>query len=69
MHGGHFGTLNEVVEHYNQMDDPPLSGHREELLLPLFWDTQQVEDMVAFLESLQGAPIDNALKVQPDSPL
>ncbi len=69
MHGGHFQTLTEVVQHYNEMDDPPLSGHREELLLPLFWDEQQVADMVAFLESLQGEPIDAALKVQPESPL
>ena len=69
MHGGHFETLTEVVEHYNQMDDPPLSGHREELLLPLLWDDQQVEDMVAFLESLQGGTIDESLTVQPSSPL
>ena len=69
MHGGHFETLTEVVQHYNQMDDPPLSGHREELLLPLFWDDQQVADVVAFLESLQGTPIDPELKVQPDGPL
>ncbi len=69
MHGGHFDTLTEVVDHYNQMDDPPLSGHREELLLPLFWTEEQVSDVVAFLESLQGAPIDEALKTQPSSPL
>ena len=69
MHGGHFETLTEVVEHYNQMDDPPLSGHREELLLPLMWDEQQVEDMVAFLESLQGSPMDESLLVMPASPL
>jgi len=69
MHGGHFETLTQVVEHYNEMDDPPLSGHREELLLPLLWDEQQVQDVVAFLESLQGEPIDEALTVQPSSPL
>ena len=69
MHGGHFETLTEVVQHYNEMNDPPLSGHREELLLPLFWDDQQVADVVAFLESLQGEPIAPALKEQPDGPL
>jgi len=68
MHGGHFDTLQEVVEHYNDMDDPPPSGHREELLFPLMWDEQQMADVVAFLESLQGAPIDSELLEQPTSP-
>ena len=69
MHGGHFDTLQEVVEHYNDMDDPPLSGHREELLQPLMWSEDQVADVVAFLESLQGAPLDPSLLEQPPSPL
>ena len=68
MHGGHFETLTEVVQHYNQMDDRPVIGHREELLLPLFWTDQQVSDVVAFLESLQSDPIDPALMVQPTTP-
>jgi len=69
MHGGHFETLTEVVQHYNQMDDRPIIGHREELLLPLFWTDAQVDDVVAFLESLQGAPIEPSLLSQPVSPL
>lgn len=68
MHGGHFETLFEVVQHYNQMDDRPLIGHREELLLPLFWTDDQVSDVVEFLKSLQGAPIDPSLLSQPESP-
>ena len=69
MHGGHFSTLTEVVQHYSEMDDPPLVGHREELLLPQLWTDEEVAQVVAFLESLQGAPIDPALLSQPDSPL
>ncbi len=69
MHGGHFATLTEVVQHYNQMDDRPIIGHREELLLPLFWTDTQVGQVVAFLESLQGAPLNPELLSQPESPL
>jgi len=69
MHGGHFADLFEVVTHYSDMDDPPLIGHREELLRPQLWDDEQVASVVAFLESLEGAPLDSTLLEQPDSPL
>ena len=69
MHGGHFETLTDVVLHYSEMDDPPPIGHREELLLPQQWTDDQIADLVAFLESLQGQPIDESLLSQPDSPL
>ena len=69
MHGGHFDTLAEVVEHYSDMNDPPLVGHREELLLPQLWTEEEIAQVVAFLESLQGMPIDSRLLSQPDSPL
>lgn len=69
MHGGHFSTLTDVVTHYSEMDDPPLVGHREELLLPQLWDEHEIASVVAFLESLQGAPIAPELLEQPDQPL
>jgi cytochrome c peroxidase len=69
MHGGHFESLTGVVRHYNEMDDPPPIGHREELLLPRGWSDAEVADLVAFLESLQGQPIDESLLNQPVSPL
>jgi cytochrome c peroxidase len=68
MHGGHFETLTDVVRHYSDMNDPPLSGHREPLLLPLDWSDEQIADLVAFIESLQGQPIDESLLSQPVSP-
>ena len=68
MHGGHFETLTETVQHYNRMDDRPIIGHREELLLPLFWSDEQVADVVAFLEALQGEPLPVELTVQPPTP-
>jgi len=69
MHGGHFTDLTEVVRHYSEMDDKPLVGHREELLFPLYWDDDQIADVVAFLVSLEGEPLDPALLEQPESPL
>ncbi len=69
MHGGHFADLTEVVTHYSEMDDKPLTGHREELLYPLYWTDDQIADVVAFLETLEGEPLDASLTVQPDSPV
>ena len=69
IHGGHFADLTEVVKHYAEMDDKPIVGHREELLFPLYWEPEQIADVVAFLESLEGAPLEAALTTQPDSPI
>jgi cytochrome c peroxidase len=69
MHGGHFADLTEVVNHYNDMDDRPPIGHREELLFPLDWSDQDVLQMVSFLESLEGAALAPALLEQPTSPI
>jgi cytochrome c peroxidase len=69
MHGGHFPTLSDVVDHYNKMDDLPRVGHREELLLPLYWSDEEVADMVALLLTLEGEPLDSTLMEAPVSPL
>ncbi len=69
MHGGHFPTLFEAVDHYNKMDAPPRVGHREEFLLPLFWSEEQVRDVVAMLVALEGEPLDASLMEAPSSPL
>jgi cytochrome c peroxidase len=68
MHGGHFDNLTDVVTHYSDMDDPPLVGHREELLLPQMWTAEEIASVVAFLESLEGKPMDSKLLKQPASP-
>ena len=58
MHDGRFATLREVVEFYSELDDdPPTLGHREESLLPLGLTSAEAGDLVAFLESLTGAPL------------
>jgi cytochrome c peroxidase len=68
MHGGHFETLEEVVRFYSLLNEPPQTGHREEMLEPLGLSDRQVDDLVAFLESLTGAPLADELTRQPASP-
>jgi cytochrome c peroxidase len=69
MHGGHFATLTEVVESYSELEEMPSVGHREQFMETLNWDDNEIASMVAFLESLQGAPLDATLNGSPDSPI
>jgi cytochrome c peroxidase len=69
MHGGHFETLEEVVEFYNELDESPvLVGHRDETLQELELTDAEVDALVAFLETLTGEPIPDHLRRQPASP-
>ncbi|MCB9791670.1 MAG: cytochrome-c peroxidase [Alphaproteobacteria bacterium] len=68
MHGGHYLDLEEVVHHYNQLDEVPVLGHREDLLLPLELEMAEIQAIVAFLESLTGDEPDPSLLEQPASP-
>lgn len=68
MHGGHFETLEEVVRFYSTLDERVQLGHREEMLVPLGLTDQEIADIVAFLESLTGAPLPEDLTGQPSSP-
>jgi cytochrome c peroxidase len=51
MHAGQFGTLGEVVEHYNRAPKAP-AGHTE--LEPLRLGAQERRQIAAFLRSLSG---------------
>lgn len=68
MHGGHFETLKEVVRFYNELDEEPEFGHREHLMQPLELGNRDESALVAFLESLTGAPLDDALMQAPPTP-
>lgn len=69
MHGGHFETLEDVVEFYNDLDEAPvLVGHRDETLQKLELTDGEVDALVAFLKTLTGDPIPERLKQQPASP-
>lgn len=51
MHAGQFGTMREVVEHYNKAPAAP-EGHSE--LKPLGLSAMEVDQLVAFLATLSG---------------
>ena len=69
MHGGHFDTLEAAVDHYGTVVEVPELGHREDMIQDLTLSSADVDDIVAFLESLTGEPEPAALTRQPDSPV
>lgn len=64
MHTGHLATLREVVEFYNAGggEAGTYAGTKETLMVPLNLTSQEMDDIVAFLESLTGNPIPAALQ-------
>jgi cytochrome c peroxidase len=65
MHNGHYATLREVVLHYSEVDisrmhqahlydddGVPVAIAIDKILKPLKLSEQEVDDLVAFLESL-----------------
>ena len=69
MHGGHFETLAEVVEFYSELNEEVQLGHREDSLEPLeLLDTEKAA-LVAFLNALEGEPLDTSLLSAPTSPI
>jgi cytochrome c peroxidase len=67
MHHGQLATLRDVVVHYSTMPNVD-SHHPERILIRLNLTDAEVDDLVTFLESLTGAPLDPALTRQPPSP-
>ena len=65
MDGGHFEDLDAVLHFYNTLDEEGGEGHREEILVPLELDDQQIADLRAFLESLTGDAPDAAWTTPP----
>ena len=56
MHDGSRATLSEVIGHYNEVNEVPPFGHREEILEPLYLSVQDQADLVAFLLTLEAPP-------------
>ena len=52
MHDGRYATLREVVRHYSDLDMERIHTHGEQLLRPLKLSESEIDDLVAFLESL-----------------
>jgi cytochrome c peroxidase len=52
MHDGRYATLREAVRHYSELDMERIHTHGEQLLRPLKLSPGEIDDLVAFLESL-----------------
>jgi cytochrome c peroxidase len=52
MHDGRYATLREVVRHYSELDMERIHTHGEQLLRPLRLSDAEIDDLVAFLETL-----------------
>ena len=52
MHDGRYATLREAVRHYSDLDLERIHTHGEQLLRPLKLSPGEIDDLVAFLESL-----------------
>lgn len=55
MHNGRLATLHDVVRHYSEIDLDRLHSDGERILQPLHLDAREIDDLVAFLESLSEA--------------
>ena len=52
MHNGSLAALRDVVRHYSNLDPERLHSDGEAILRPLFLSEAEIDDLVAFLESL-----------------
>src|SRR5262245_40829155 len=69
MHTGELATLREVVWFYNQGGGTSgYAGTRDPLIQPLNLSESEIDDLVAFLESLSGDPVPAALLVDTSAP-
>lgn len=65
MHNGTLATLDAVVRFYAELPGQAVVGHREMTLTPLTLTDDERRQLVAFLESLTGAPLPDALLKAP----
>jgi cytochrome c peroxidase len=64
MHDGRLATLHDVVRHYSRLDLERIHTHGEQLLRPLRLSEPEIDDLVAFLETLT-APDATAMPALP----
>ncbi|MFT3839645.1 MAG: cytochrome c peroxidase [Myxococcaceae bacterium] len=66
MHAGQLDTLKDVVEFYNAGGNPSgVNGTKDILMQPLGLSPDDIDDLVAFLGSLTGKPVDSMLSCDP----
>jgi cytochrome c peroxidase len=68
MHNGSLQTLEQVVEHYNQGGSSGAPGHRSSRIKPLLLTEQEKADLIAFMETLTGAPLPAEIITEPELP-
>ena len=69
MHQGQLATLKDVVRYYSTLEGRrPPGPHDEKILAPLNLTEGEMDDLVAFLESLTGEPLPPELLHPPASP-
>jgi len=56
MHNGSLATLRDVVRHYSELNEDRLHADGERVLKPLRLSPAEVDDLLAFLESLSPLP-------------
>jgi cytochrome c peroxidase len=69
MHTGQFATLREVIEFYNEGGHPAgFVGVKDEKIKPLNLTSQEIDDLTAFLRTLTGEPVPEALRQDTSAP-
>jgi cytochrome c peroxidase len=68
MHDGRYATLEEVVDHYDRGGDPDAVGQRDVRIKPLRLTADERADLVAFLKTLSGPPLDPVIAKAPTLP-
>jgi cytochrome c peroxidase len=65
MHNGRLATLEDVVRFYSTQAGAPASLPAEKIVRPLHLSDREIADLVAFLRSLTGEPLDPVLAAPP----
>jgi len=68
MHLGQLATLRDVMDHYSRLPGAADTHHPERILVRLNLTGSQIDDLVAFLESLTDASLDESLLRKPLTP-
>jgi cytochrome c peroxidase len=57
MHAGSAASLRDVLRHYSEVDEDRLHADGERLIRPLRLTDRQIDDLVAFLETLSSESV------------
>jgi cytochrome c peroxidase len=70
MHQGQFESLQQTLEYYSTLQGATFNDHhRETVLRPREFTKDEMNELIAFLQSLTDTQIDPSLMREPSSPL